>query len=184
MQWKNLTNLWGVITVLFTLVLFVGPTQADTLQSWDQKIDNANRRFKVLRDFNDEAVLDKETQLVWERSPSTDLWSWYGARNSCMNKEVGGRLGWRLPSVHELSSLIDRQVLTPEVPKLPANHPFINVQGTDREAYWAAQTVANSNPEMAFRVLFGTGGSGNAEDKFTPSYYWCVRGGSPGPDTY
>jgi len=158
-------------------------------QNWDKKLDSTNGdangcnsdRFTCI--FGNTAVRDNETGLVWDRSPSVALWTWFAARNLCMDKEVGGRLGFRLPSVHELSGLIDRQVITPGVPKLPPNHPFINVQGSDREAYWAAQ-AAGDNPALAFRVLFGTGGSGNAENKNSPSFFWCVRGGSPGPDQY
>jgi hypothetical protein len=48
---------------------------SDLLQSWSQKIP-AKQRFVVLKQFNCEAVLDRETQLVWERSPSTDKMDW------------------------------------------------------------------------------------------------------------
>ena len=38
------------------------------------------------------------------------------------NKNVGGRGGWRLPTVEELRSLID---LRRAIPALPSGHPFI-----------------------------------------------------------
>ncbi len=36
-------------------------------QSWDRVIPNGAKRFKVLEQFNQEAVLDVETGLVWHR---------------------------------------------------------------------------------------------------------------------
>ena len=45
----------------------VGPYYA--LPSWDRKMAAVNR-FVVLTNWNSEAVLDKETGLVWERSPA------------------------------------------------------------------------------------------------------------------
>lgn len=44
----------------------VGPYYA--LPSWDQKIAAATR-FVVLTNWSSQAVLDKETGLVWMRSP-------------------------------------------------------------------------------------------------------------------
>ena len=45
----------------------VGPYYA--LPSWDRKMVAVNR-FVVLTNWNSEAVLDKETGLVWELSPA------------------------------------------------------------------------------------------------------------------
>ena len=75
--------------------------------SWNRKIINAQERFRVLSEFNNEAVLDRETGLVWERTPSTQAVQWPNARLLCAQKGVGGRGGWRLPAFDELSSLVD-----------------------------------------------------------------------------
>ena len=45
------------------------------LKSWSNKIPAA-KRFVALADFNNEAVLDRETGLVWEQAPDTTLRDW------------------------------------------------------------------------------------------------------------
>ena len=93
---------------------------------WDQALPAA-QRFVILPAFNSEAVLDKNTGLVWERSPQTTTATWNDALYTCINKNVGGQKGWRLPSIAELASLSDPSVAPPG-PTLPPGHPFLNVQ--------------------------------------------------------
>ena len=161
--------MWGITVV--ALLGFVEPIGAIPLESWDDKIPNAGTRFKVLSEFNGEAVLDKETQLVWEQSPVKTLHDWSDARFQCTSRTTGGRKAWRLPSVHELNSLIDPSVGAPG-PTLPTGHPFSNVQSS---FYWSAATLANSAAD-AWAVHFGTGFVGT-HFKGNILSAWCVRGG-------
>src|SRR4249920_1067083 len=73
----------------------------------------ATQRFVILSAFNSEAVLDKETGLVWERSPQTTSARWSVARRTCIEKSVGGQKGWRLPYLEELASLVDTSIVPP-----------------------------------------------------------------------
>jgi hypothetical protein len=115
--------MFAILTIVITVILSspVGAENSTTidlstqphLKSWSNVIPNAARRFVVLPDFSNEAVLDRETGLVWERAPNvspTRYWS--DSRQICVNKNVGGRRGWRLPSIHELASLLDDSHLT------------------------------------------------------------------------
>jgi hypothetical protein len=121
------------------------------------------------------AVLDRNTGLVWEQAPDATVRVWssilepLGARNYCVNKNVGGTRGWRLPSVAELESLID--------PSLPA--PFVPASvfsGVLLAHYWSATTVTDG-PTLAWVVaLFGDDGVFGS-DKTRGSRAWCVRGG-------
>src|SRR5687768_11610081 len=67
--------------------------------SWDQTLPTATR-FVVLSNFGGNAVLDRETGLVWEKAPSTTPVDWISARFQCSASTVGGRKGWRLPSIN------------------------------------------------------------------------------------
>ena len=104
------------------------PTRQPHLKSWSNVIPNAARRFVVLADFDNQAVLDRETGLVWEKSPATTPAQLEDVTEgqACANKTVGGRKGWRLPSFPELASLIDPNVARPGT-TLPPGHPFIGV---------------------------------------------------------
>ena len=137
--------------------------------SWDQTLPVATR-FIVLSNMNSAAVLDRETGLVWEQSPLGLLNSWGGAHLRCNTKTLGGRLGWRLPGLQELASLIDPAVAAPG-PTLPAGHPFSNVQ----PAYWTA-TSTYFDPDQAYAVSFFLGGR-ITQLKSTGISVWCVRGG-------
>lgn len=139
-------------------------------QSWDKKLPNT-ARFTVLSDFGGAAVRDNETGLVWEQSPETKTVNWSGARFQCTSRKIGGRMGWRLPSVHELASLVDPSV-SPG-PTLPAGHPFTNVQAAH---YWSASSFAGK-PSHAWNVGFVMGMVHDI--KTTDSHnVWCVRGTS------
>jgi hypothetical protein len=89
------------IGLLATASLTASPAQADSVgpyyatPSWDQTLPSATR-FIILSNFASEAGLDRETGLVWEKSPTTTLatpQNWSNARFSCIAKTVGGRKG-------------------------------------------------------------------------------------------
>ena len=134
--------------------------------TWSEKITTG----RFVDALGGAAVLDKETGLVWEKSPSTSTYTWISAINYCANLNVGGRKGWHLPTVEQLASLVDNSVSGS--PKLPTGHPFLNVQsGT----YWSASTSA-SGATNAWYVYFSNGDVFNS-NKTYGLYAWCVRGG-------
>ena len=161
---------------VFTLA---STAHAVDLRSWDQKLA-ASKRFVVLPAFGDQAVLDKETQLVWERAPDPALRSWYYAdHNRCGITPIGGRFGWRLPSRFELMTLGDPAVLTD--PRLPAGHPFIGI-GPNARFYTSSRSTDPSssvdNMLAVHTAVFNV--SGLARDVLNGGRAWCIRGaGSP-----
>jgi hypothetical protein len=171
------------VIALAALALGNGPVSAQTTQngpyyanpSWDQQIPAA-QRFIVLSNWNNAAVLDRETGRVWERSPPTDpdnptdFKNWIDAFTACRSRTTGNRLGWRLPSEEELSSLLDGTTLD-----LPAGNPF---QGfINGDSFWTASTVEGHSGE-AWVVEPGRGVFPIGNKVIDGLAVWCVRGGS------
>lgn len=142
---------------------------SDLPQNWSKKLPSASR-FTVLKAFGDAAVRDDETGLVWEKTLETAELSWTDALAACADKDVGGRKGWRLPSISELASLVDPSMTAGST--LPLGHPFTNVK---TDVYWSATTLAG-NSKSAWLVFFDTGKVTHAFKTIT-FHVWCVRGG-------
>lgn len=188
-SWNRSLWVWsvGLIGLVVGAVLIVGagagvPLAAEVWAdegfeppAWSQ-ILKASKRFKLV--MGDAAVLDKETGLVWEQSPVTTTHLWSDARFQCTGRTTGGRQGWRLPSVHELASLVDPSVASPG-PTLPAGHPFTDVQPN---FHWSATTNAEFS-SSAWEVSFNNGLT-HSHDKSNSDQVWCVRGGHNDGDAY
>jgi hypothetical protein len=141
--------------------------------TWSQILPASTRFVLVMGGV---AVLDKETGLVWEQSPTApptnpNTFEWVYAQIHCITLTVGNRKGWRLPTLQELESLVDP---TQSNPALPTGHPFSNVQSSP-SGYWSASTYA-MNTINAWGVRFDNGIPG-AGDKSFSNLVWCVRGG-------
>jgi hypothetical protein len=120
----------------------------------------------------DDVVLDKETCLIWERTPEYGEnvpRTWYEAAELCYQKPLGGRLGWRQPTIEELTSLFNP---TPTGFSLPEGHPFFL---PSLAGIWSATTYFG-NPTQAWAVSFYATFFHKVE-KDSLGWAWCVRGG-------
>jgi hypothetical protein len=155
------------------------PVEAKTIRPELGEVLSSSFRFQLV--MNDQAVLDKETALVWERSPVADARDFFTAMCISYGRIAGGRGGWRLPTIEELMSLVGPGN------KLPAGHPFLNVKSynyknlppavggllaaQDSASYWSATTYGAN---MAWCVSFDRAGV-TARDQGSQCYVWCVR---------
>jgi len=151
------------------------PAKDEVIPPWSQTLP-ASERFKLV--LGGEAVLDKETGLVWDRNMLRYSWAtWPNAFSICYNSTVGVRRGWRLPTAAELASLMDPAVSGE--PKLPSGHPFTGVTETGylNRTYWSATRDATDTMKV-WLVNFGYGNSiSNWTFTGVGNYVWCVRGG-------
>jgi hypothetical protein len=155
----------------FTLLAVLGPAfpaWAGALPIWDKRIDGPNR-FKVLPTFDDEAVLDKETGLVWEKTAVLGG-TWRSALRFCALRNTGGRMGWRLPALEELLTLVDPDETTPA---LPAGAPFQNVLSTH---FWTANDE-EGDATLAVTVSLDIFALSSASKTSVSRKVLCVRGG-------
>ncbi len=157
---------WTLVVALGVVLTAIGsPILAGTEQT------ATGARFQILSELSEEAVLDRETHLIWERFPSTEPVSWSNAARSCALKGIGGYHGWRLPTFFELMSLVDPSVRgTATKPALPTGHPFSSARAT---SYWS-KTAVSDDPSKAYLVDFLRGdvlGGSKREVR----QHWCVR---------
>ena len=154
----------------------VSPGPYYAIPSWDQTL-SASMRFIVLSNFGSAAVLDRETGLVWEQSPAVQVTAWQDAVDHCITLDVGGRRGWRLPTIQELASL-----LSSSGAPLPAGHPF----NLFAAYFWSATTAIN-DPNNAWISNLSSDPFINDKLLKTAKEFvsldaililpWCVRGG-------
>lgn len=113
--------------------------------AWSQTLA-PNVRFVILNNFNNDAVLDRETGLIWARRSKKSL-GLFGPTaferpiDLCPRQPIGDRFGWRLPAVAELQSLLDFSVPLSSVPSLPVGHPFLLSPGgtNPTNSYWTRE---------------------------------------------
>jgi len=157
----------------------------DTSVAWVDHVPN--RRFAIYNPGGttskaDDVVLDKETGLIWPRHAnlSAGPLNWLDANTTSRELKLANRIAWRLPTVEELSSLVDTRYTNPA---LPVGHPFVSVQvGDGVGAYWTSTNHENSSAAAWF-VNLGSGAAGLASKGVTPEvlgYVWPVRAGLGG----
>ena len=134
---------------------------------WDANKPSASR-FTVLAEFGNTAVRDNNTGLVWEQMPSMQT-DWSAARFQCLNKPVGGTRGWRLPSVAELTSLVDPSLVAPYVP------PTV-FSGVQVGSYWSSTSIMDGGSISKYTLSFGDGMVGTTSKSTSTVNVWCVRG--------
>ena len=119
--------------------------------------------------LNGAGVQDSRTGLIWEQEPDREHDVWSRSNERCATKTVGGRSGWRGPTIDELKTLID---LSQHDPALPAGHPFSNIRS---EIYWTA-TPDPKDDIVAWQVSFFSG-EPVTDQKSGTRRMWCVLNG-------
>ncbi len=146
--------------------------------TWNQKLDRSER-FELA--LGDDAVLDKETGLVWEQTPRTTTQAWNTAVESCYKRGTGGRAGWRLPAASEMASLFEWGGGLQLTSDLPFNVPDLNECAGTICQFWTATTVLYDTSQaysVRIEVTSDSWDAARTELKTSSHRAWCVRGGN------
>lgn len=162
----SLTNSRRVMLSVFIFVAMM--SLASTAFAQDAWNHTNSPRFQLLGAFANQAVFDRETDLVWERSPSPGAFTWSGAQDRCNRLVVGRRMGYRVPTIQELTSLLS---IGSSPDNLEPGNPFI-APPTLGQAIWSSTTSAIA-PGNAWTMNLP--GSLMTLTKPALARCWCVR---------
>ncbi len=127
-------------------------------------------------------VLDYITGLTWQKEDDNTFKTFIQAQDYCRDLTIGGE-AWRLPSVHELMSIVHYGHPDSDGdpdPALPViSQVFI---GTEINIYWTATTTTTFG-ESSYYVSFWTGSVGVANHPGS-GYVRCVSRSTGQPGNY
>jgi hypothetical protein len=104
--------------------------------------DEPSCRYSLTTD----TVLDNDTGLIWQRNVHTTSIIWDNAKQYCSDLSLGGSNDWRLPTIHELQTIMDVRLYNPAID--PAAFP-----NTPPEQFWSSSLYAG-NPGSAWFAHF------------------------------
>jgi hypothetical protein len=121
-------------------------------------------------DNGDGTVTDTSTGLMWQQATAPGTYAWWEARSYCEGLTVAGYTDWRLPTINELDSIVDRSRQNPAIDT--AYFP-----DTRASAYWSSTFGYNQWGESAWGMGFYEGDALIAFDFGSYLYVRAVRGG-------
>jgi hypothetical protein len=115
----------------------------------------------------DGEVRDRWTGLVWQQATSSSTMTWLEAREHCAELGLNGH-SWRLPSVNELSTLVDERRVAPAIQTefFPDTIP--------NGWYWSAIAYAN-NTSNRWCINYDDGYTTRGRAETESSWVRCVR---------
>ncbi len=140
-----------------------GEALPDSATSWTMVMDNVTGLMWEIK-TDDGSIHDKDNEYDWHKAQSVFI-----AELNATG--FGGFSDWRLPTIEELSSIVDNERDNPAIDTAY----FPNTRPAE---YWSA-TTSDREPNYAWCVCFGSGSLGG--DYKSYSYYVrAVRGGQNG----
>ena len=118
-KWFLKKNIQSIGNISFSIIAFnENDVKSKAMKKYFfvEEITSKNR-FIVKNNI----VIDRKTNIMWLKKPYYYPLTYKKAVVECNNEKEGGFGGWRLPTLEEFKSLIDRKQ---RMPALPKGHPF------------------------------------------------------------
>lgn len=165
-----------VATLLLAMAVAAVSDAAQTCHSYWPKPSTPLNRFT---DNGDGTVTDTVTRLTWKRCSEglagevcekgeALTFPWQEAQQAAADSRFAGKKDWRVPSIKELNSIIERQCTMPAINE-------IIFPATPTMSFWSS-TAYTGNPAFAWNVYFPYGISDGNNRKYR-FYVRLVRGG-------
>ncbi len=93
-------------------------------------------------------VVDNNTGLTWEMSPSEEVYTWDDAPNHCVDLSIsnyGGKTNWRVPNPLELQTIVDNSIYNPST-----NSNFTGMPTDDMGVYFWTSKEYKGNTSYAY----------------------------------
>ena len=120
-----------------------------------------------LVDQGDGTIFDTRTNLYWQQSSSSKQYTWKDAHTYCEKLDLAGYKDWRLPTIDELKSLIEKE----------HNPTICSVFECKSDWYWSSSSCVHL-PDGAWYVGFDVGYVyGYLVDKDSRYFARAVRSG-------
>ncbi len=128
---------------------------------------SGDSRYKI----KEAVVTDSISSLMWQRSDDGKKKSWNEAKNYCANLKLDGHGDWRLPSIDELVSIVDKKKFAPAI-----NRKAFKCKNA---YYWSATEATDKDTKLtdARGVLFKNGNHMKYFKDYK-DYVRCVRSSS------
>lgn len=134
----------------------------------------AERYDERFADYSKSAncVIDKRSGLMWQKSPSKQVYDWHQAKAVGNYYSLCGYNDWRLPQSTELFEIIKyARMQSYSTPAMWLNsHFFDNL--SNEGAYWSA---SKADDTRAFIYSLGTGYLSNSSFFKDKHYIWLCR---------
>jgi hypothetical protein len=101
-----------------------------------------------------------------------------GVEHSCSDYTAGAYDDWRLPTIRELESLVDRDVIMPALSDTSGTGPWSEgdpFTGAQNELYWSSTAAARTDLDASWVVAMGHGYTTNALLTSATIYVWPMR---------
>lgn len=157
---------------LYAKVLCPGDNQGAIRDKYEKNYVYAVRgpalTYGKFQDNGNGTVTDQMTGLMWQ-SMEIRPKKWQQALAYCRQLDLGGYTDWRLPTIKELSTLVNESRINPSI-----DTTFF--PGTRSASYWSSTTFTG-HPGFAWHVRFDNGLEYNGGYKGRRYFVRAVRGG-------